>query len=140
MTTVRVHNAEPTDMVYWIDLPEGRVTWNVTKLMIAAAAGKFGDPLWWNISKLPPTNYENIDRAKVDAFKDKNSSDATMLALHAPAIAIETPTGPRRRILTFADGNHRVTARTELGFEYFSFHLVPREVEARFRITYEAMP
>lgn len=129
--TINIVGAGIFDTVFDITLVTGEeVTWNVTKLQAAARTGKFGPPRHARTSDLPPACWEKwggLDRAKVDAIK-RNPA-----ALDEPAIAIASPR-PEFAILCFADGQHRMTARQELGLDEISFYLVPQEAERAYRV------
>ena len=128
----RVFGALLTDDIFTITLHTGEtVTWNVTKLNAAATAGVFGLPRYAATSDLPPTNWSEwdaSDRETVEYIKTDQR------ALDEPAIAIASP-DPAFALSCFADGQHRVTARQELGLPEISFYLVPLEMERTFRVT-----
>jgi len=113
----RVFGALLTDDIFTITLHTGEtVTWNVTKLNAAATAGVFGLPRYAATSDLPPTRWDewgDDDRETVDYIKtDKRILDE-------PAIAIAS-SDPAFALSCFADGQHRVTARQELGLSEIS--------------------
>ena len=128
----RVFGARLTDQCFTITLQTGEtVTWNVTKLNAAAKAGAFGAVRYARTADLPAARWDTwsaSDRETVDYIK----ADARVLA--DPAIAIASP-NPNFLLCCFADGQHRVTARQELGLAEVSFYLVPLEMERDFRIT-----
>lgn len=132
MTIHRIEGAKLTDDIFEITLESGEyVVWNVTKLQRAAEAGAFGTPRYAPTADLPPTRWENwdaTDRAKVDAIKK------LQWVLDEPAIAIETD-HPGHLICCFADGQHRITARQELGLKEIIFYIVPVSMERQFRVT-----
>jgi hypothetical protein len=137
MTIIRISGASITDDVFSITLKTGEeVTWNVTKLQRAAKTGEFGPPRFARTEDLPPARWDGwdaTDRAKVDAIKRDPA------ILDAPAIAIASPL-PGYAINCMPDGQHRITARQELGLAEISFYLVPLEMERRFRVTVETNP
>ena len=117
--------------VFTITLETGEVVvWNITKLNKASRAGAFGVVRYAPTSDLPPADWSSwgpADRAKVDGIK-KNPR-----ALGEPSIAIGT-SNRNFLLLCFADGQHRVTARQELGMLEIPFYLVPAEVERDYRV------
>lgn len=123
------------DQVFTITLKTGEtVVWNVTKLIAAAKAGAFGPARFAPTADLPPddwSSWDETDRAKVDAIKKLPA------VLDEPAIAIESP-NPNFALLCFADGQHRITARHELGLPEFAFYIVQTAVERHFRV--EGLP
>lgn len=127
-----VYGAALTDQVMSITLKTGEfVVWNVTKLIRAAAEGEFGPPVYARTADLGAADWSNwdaVDRIKVNSIK------ASPAALESPAIAIQSPI-PEYAILCFADGQHRVTARQELGLPEVAFYVVPTAREAEFRVT-----
>lgn len=123
---VRITGAGPTDLIYSVDVPgEGEVTWNVTRIWAAAERGELGPPRAGSFDGMPPPNYENLDRAKIEGIK-RNPR-----ALTLPAVVIGARDGT---LLTFADGNHRTTARREKGMAGFLYFLVPNDREKEFRV------
>ncbi|HEY7326914.1 MAG TPA: hypothetical protein VH592_04715 [Gemmataceae bacterium] len=132
MKVHRINGARLTDDVFTITLQTGEeVTWNVTKLNEAARAGWFGAVRYAPTCDLPPADWSEwdaTDRAKVDAIKQNPR------ALAEPAIAIESE-NPAFAFCCFADGQHRVTARQELGMQEVMFYAVPLSLERRFRVT-----
>jgi hypothetical protein len=126
-----ITGARLTDQVFTITLMTGEtVTWNITKLNAAAVAGAFGGVRYAATADLPPANWTEWgadDRATIEWIK------ADPATLDAPAIAIASP-NPDFAICCFADGQHRITARQELGLAEISFWLVPLELERQFRI------
>ena len=132
--TTRIHRitgARLTDQIFTITLLTGEtVTWNVTKLNEAAKAGRFGAVRYAATEDLPPANWLEwtaADRATVEYIKRDQR------VLNEPAIAIASP-NPAFALNCFADGQHRITARQELGLPEISFYLVPLELEGQFRI------
>ncbi len=129
---IRLSGASLLDDVFTITLMTGEtVTWNVTKLAAAAKAGRFGVPRYFRTADLPPANWSEwsgLDREKVDAIKKLPA------ALDDPAIAIESP-NPNFLFSCFADGQHRITARQELGLKEIAFYVVPLAMERAFRVT-----
>lgn len=126
-----ITGASFADQVFTITLRTGEtVTWNVTKLEAAAKAGAFGIPRFVRTADLPPSNWTDWgpkDRATVDWIK---SNPAT---LNESAIAIESE-NPDFLFSCFADGQHRITARQELGLPECSFWVVPLTMERAFRV------
>lgn len=131
MKVIRITGANLTDEIFSITLKTGEeVKWNVTKLNIAAKAGEFGSPSFARTADLPAARWDEWtaeDRATVDWLK------ANREALDEPAIAIASMI-PGYFITCFADGQHRITARQELGLPEISFYLVPLDQERRFRV------
>jgi hypothetical protein len=127
----RITGATFFDQIFEITLQTGEtVIWNVTKLSAAAKAGAFGPPRFARTVDLPQAEWGQWnaeDRAKVDWMK------AHPAILEEPAIAIATD-NPNFLICCFADGQHRVTARQELGLPEIAFYLVPFEVERSYRV------
>jgi hypothetical protein len=105
------------------------ITWNVTKLQDAADRGEF-ERIKLALDLVPPPNWEsgNLDRERVDGIKN------TPHALALPAIVIENEPGYPHKYLCFCDGQHRITARQELGLGDFEAFVVPHDVEKRFRV------
>lgn len=130
-----VHGVRMTDQIFSITLQTGEfVVWNVTKLNEAALRGDFGPVRYAATADLPPARWVEWsaeDRATVDHIK------ATPAILDAPAIAIASP-NPDFLINCFADGQHRITARQELGLPEFAFYLVTLDRERAFRV--EGLP
>ena len=126
-----IRGARLTDEVFTITLRSGEcVTWNVTKLNAAALRGEFGAVRYAPTIDLPPARWEEWDardRATVDYIKKCPE------LLEAPAIAIASPR-PDFLLSCFADGQHRITARQELGLPEFAFYLVPLDQERAFRV------
>lgn len=135
MNVIRIHGASLLDDVFEITLKTGEeVAWNVTKLQRAAKAGTFGAVRFARTEDLPPADWsgwDETDRAKVDAIKQQPA------ILDEPAICIASP-NPNFAISCIADGQHRMTARQELGLPEVPFYLVPLELERQFRVTWEA--
>lgn len=131
ITVHRVHGARLTDDVFEITLKTGEtVVWNVTKLNASARAGLFGSVRYAPVADLPPSDWstwDSHDRATVDHIK----TDPVLL--EAPAIAIASP-NPEFALLCFADGQHRITARQELGLAEFAFYVVPTIMERAYRV------
>ena len=127
-----VTGARLSDQVFTITLMTGEtVTWNVTKLNAAARAGMFGAVRYAATIDLPPARWDAwdaTDRATVDWIKTHPE------VLEEPAIGIAAPPEVDFAISCFADGQHRITARQELGLAEIAFWLVPTELERRFRI------
>lgn len=119
------------DEIFEITLKTGEhVVWNVTKLKAAAKAGAFGVARCGPTADLPKavwTNWDANDRVKVDGIKGSPA------ALADPAIAIASE-HPDYALNCFADGQHRITARQELGLPEFFFYIVPLEMERAFRV------
>lgn len=128
---IRITGANLTDEVFSITLKTGEVVcWNVTKLNIAAKAGEFGTPSFARTADLPKarwTEWNEEDRATVDWIKKHPE------VLDEPGIAIASE-HPGYFVACFADGQHRVTARQELGLPEISFYVVPMSMERRFRV------
>jgi len=126
-----VTGASLADECFTLPLRTGEtVCWNITKLNRAAKAGKFGPPVYARTCDLPPAQWDEwteADRATVDWIK------AHPEILDEPAIAIASPK-PGFLINCFADGQHRITARQELGLPEIAFYLVPLSAERAFRI------
>lgn len=132
MEIVRLSGASLADDCFSIDLGSGEITWNVTRLQDACDRGLFGPPAVLPMSIVPPANWSKgyLNRARIDALK-------TAPALHVPLIAIMAREPDR--IMCFCDGQHRLTARQELGLPDFRTYLVPAEDERRYRITMETI-
>jgi hypothetical protein len=132
--SLKVHHvfgASITDDIFEITLQTGeRVLWNVTRLTAAAKAGAFGVPRYAPTADLPAAKWDTwdaTDRAKVDGIKGNPE------ALADPAIAIES-SNPDYLFCCFADGQHRITARQELGLAEVIFYVVPLAMERLFRV------
>lgn len=120
------------DDMFTITLQSGEtVSWNVTKLERSAKAGEFGPPVYVRTSQIPPPRWETWDendRKTVDWIKEHPD------VLNDPAIAMQSE-NPDYLFSCFPDGQHRITARQELGLDEVSFYVVPLSMERRFRIT-----
>lgn len=131
MKTIHIHGANLLDNIFTITLSTGEVvSWNVTKLCAAAQAGAFGAPRFMPTADLPPADWSEWgeeDRAKVDSIKSRPD------ILDQPAIAIASQ-DPGYLASCFADGQHRITARQELGLSECPFYLVPLDLERKFRV------
>lgn len=115
--------------VYWLDLPGGRVTWNVGAMERDRDVGRFGPPVRISTDCLPDEPGPHIDRTRVEWIKRHRE------VLHSPALAIEgDPIPGAHSLWTFVDGNHRLTARQELGLRDFRTFIVPRDREHRYRV------
>lgn len=128
----RINGANLVDQVFTITLRTGEtITWNVTKLRAAGKAGAFGPVRYLPTKDLPPADWSNWgprDRKTVDWIKKHPE------VLNEPAIAIASE-HPDYLASCFADGQHRVTARQELGMPECSFWFVQLGVERVFRVT-----
>lgn len=127
----RIYGAGLLDDVFTITLKTGEtVSWNVTKLQKAAADGRLGQVRYFRTDTLPPADWsqwDETDRAKVDRIK----TDPAWL--DAPVIAVESE-NPDYILNCFIDGQHRVTARQELGLPEVGFYLLPLSMERSFRV------
>jgi len=134
--TIHIRGCGLFDQIFTITLETGEtVVWNVSRLNAAARAGAFGAIRYAPTSDLPSARWDTWgaeDRAKVDGIKTNPR------ALAEPAIAIGTD-NPDWLILCFADGQHRVTARQELGLQEIMFYLVPAEEERAYRVQMDAL-
>jgi hypothetical protein len=134
MRTIDISGGEMSDNIYCVDLGDGEVCWNVTRITRDARAGLFGEPLQWR-GPLPPPDprvHQNCDRAKIELFKKRPD----ILAI--PVLAIEgRPVPDTVSIETFVDGNHRLVAIYENGSGSFQFYLVPRAIERSYRVTFK---
>jgi hypothetical protein len=132
MKILHISGAGMADDVFTIETKDGEINWNVTRLKEAAKQGVFGRPIKFKTSMLGPSNYENVSRDKIDAFK-KNQA-----VLDDPVIAIESKasTGGQLVIMCFPDGSHRLIARQELGLPDWSTYLVPNYMEEDFRVEF----
>ena len=133
MTIIQIMGAELADTCFSIETPdEGEIVWNVSKIQRAADRGDFGPAPNFDMSILPAPRYDLgfLDKAKIEAFK----RSAEIMA--RPALAVEAPVPGHIRC--FVDGQHRLTARYELGLRDFSAFVVPIQVERDFRITIES--
>ncbi len=114
---IQIYGANLLDQVFTITLKTGEVvTWNVTRLAAAAKLGAFGEPRVARTADLPPPDWSSWgaeNRAKVDWIKRDYA------VLNEPAIAIASE-NPDYALCCFADGQHRLTARQELGCRSFS--------------------
>ena len=126
-----VTGANLMDVCFEITLETGEtVVWNVTELNRAAKAGAFGAVRYLSMADIPAAEWSNWtadDRARVDQIKTDPA------VLDDPVIAIESE-HPGFLLNCFADGQHRVTARQELGLAEVAFYLVPLGMERDFRI------
>ncbi len=129
---VHIYGAGMLDEIFEITLKTGEfIVWNITKLNAAAQAGAFGPPRYLSTGDLPPACWETWgpeDRATVDYIK----TDRAVLDAPAICIALENPDYLASCI---ADGQHRITARQELGLRECAFYLVPLDMERAFRVT-----
>lgn len=115
------------------------ITWNVDAIKAAIVRGDFGRPKRHRMRILPPMSEEeraNIDWEKVGGLMlDYRRSDRKTAAVRIPAIQVifqQHGEDFLRRV--FVDGNHRVTARRELGMDEFASYVVPPELERLYRI------
>lgn len=127
---IRIKGAGAQDMCYTQLLPQGEITWNVSRILAAARKGIFGPPQTWPMSSIGKPQYEkgNLERAVIDAVT------ADRARLEEPVLAIGAPPPPKRHILCFCDGNHRLTARYEMRLPDFRVYVVPHDVESAYRI------
>jgi hypothetical protein len=133
MKTIILTGGSPTDQCFTLTTQWGEeITWNITRIAADAEAGKFGAPRYASVADLPPADWSNwgaSDRATVDWFKTKGN-------IEEPCIAIGSP-NPNYAMLCFADGQHRATARQELGLAEIGFYLVPWDAQEAYRVTVE---
>lgn len=131
-----VFGAGIADVVFGLDgysdLPS--ITWNVTKLLKAAATGLFGPPVEKLLSDLPPMTDEN--RANIDWVKVNSliaSGDESVLDLPIINVLFEHKGVLHSMIV---DGNHRLAARILMGLETFTRYEVPPDLERNYRVTF----
>lgn len=131
MSTFQIIGGSPTDQCFTLEAVTPNITWNVTRLRRDALSNLFGPPVSIPTESVPPPNWQNgnLLRDRVDWIK------AHPEILNEPSIAIAEAPGSARPVLCICDGNHRVTARQELGLPQVSFYLVPHEMEKSYRIT-----
>lgn len=131
MSMFRYHGASLTDTVFTLDDPP--ITWNVTRLERAAEAGRFGPPITLLMGSYPGSDWEsgNLLRERVDFIKQRPD------LLDRPVMLIENPPGSEFRFLCFVDGQHRATARWELGLPTISTYVIPHDLEGEFRVILE---
>lgn len=130
----RITGARLSDDIFTFPWEGKETVWNVTKLASAARSGFFGKPSTFPTSGMKPPNYSLgfLDKEKIERFK------LDPAILNSPAIAIQNTqerflkTGAY--LLVFADGQHRMTARWELGLPDFQTYVVPPQVEHQFRV------
>lgn len=133
MNTVHIFGAGITDEVFDLELPGLTITWNVTKINEAAAAGLFGPPIELPLSYFPPmteANWENIDRKKVSEIIRAGDK-----AIDEPVVNLLFMRNDQLHGM-IVDGNHRLTARLVLGLESVSSYEVPPELERSYRVTF----
>lgn len=120
-----------SDQVFELETDdEGTIAWNVTRMEQAAKAGQFGPARVFATRLLPPSKYENVSRAKIEAIKTQPD------ILDKPIIGIgrKTKLGDPAFIRCIADGNHRLIARIELDLPDFAIWIVPPERERDYRV------
>ena len=123
-----------TDVVFTLEAVDPPITWNVSRLQRAADAGMFGGPVVIPTRNIPAPDWAlgGLSRERVDFLKRNQA------LLDEPTIAIENPPGAPAAILCFVDGQHRVTARVELGLPYVRSFIVPHDVERQYRVEISA--
>lgn len=133
MTDIRISGGEFTDTGFTLEAVTPPITWNVTRLQRDADAGKFGPSrsIPMDRTRGPDWSRGNLSRATVDYIK------AHPDILNKPGLVIASPPGSPYPYLCFCDGQHRGTARWELGLPDVSFFVVPAEVEKNYRVTVE---
>lgn len=122
------------DQIFTLEADGVEKTWNVTRLERDAAAGKFGQPQVFRCADLPAPDYSkgNLDLEKIERMKLPGDT-----AIDVPCIAIGNPPGSKTPCLCFVDGQHRVSARYELGLPTFATYVVPHDVEQEYRVIFE---
>lgn len=107
----RALNHQFTDECFTITLDTGEeITWNTEKMNAAARSGAFGPPQAVATEDFPAPNWAsgNLVRERVDEVKkDQHRLAEPVLAIQSYNSAYE--------VLCIADGQHRITARQELG-------------------------
>jgi hypothetical protein len=121
------------DTVFTMDkrLTGEEIMWNTTRIQRDAEAGRFGPPIQRAFATWPAmTTGEraNIDWQKVARF----AQSAEIMA--KPAIVVDLDAGmeTHRHIV---EGNHRICAREQRGLPFFEIFVVPRHIEAEYRVT-----
>ena len=139
MVDVVVIEGALTDQLFTIDLhQEGETTWNITRMMNDAAQGIIGKieelPMEW----VPPAQYENLSRGKIDAIK----KDAFLFNLPVLLLAHADNAPGKPNFKCFADGSHRVTARQEMKMPSFYAFVISDAEERKYRTmkTYRVKP
>lgn len=115
------------------------ISWNVTKLRRAAEVGAFGGPRRFPMSILPPLSDEargNIDWPKVHGLIERYGKDGKCSGpLAEAAICVCVAIGDETEYRIPVDGNHRMMAWREMGFDHWTSYVVPSSTEASFRVT-----
>lgn len=141
MIELVVIEGKMTDELFTIDLHhEGETTWNVTRMMHDAMRGTIGGnkveelPMDW----VPPPNYENLNRQKIDAIK----KDPFLFNLPVLLLAHADNAPGKPNFKCFADGSHRVTARQEMKMPSFYAFVISDAEERKYRTmkTYRVKP
>lgn len=107
------------------------IVWDVTEATRAAMQGRFGEPLTLTMDPIWADHTKGyLDLQKIENIKKDR------MRLDLPAIAIEAHDSTRKRLvlMCFIDGNHRLTARWELGLPDFKTWVIPKDIERVFRI------
>lgn len=129
--TLVVEGADLLDTIYTLETEDKPITWNVTRLRAAAEAGQFGPAIAIPAKAVgePDWSLGNLSRERVDWIKQHPE------VLNEPTIIIESPPGSEFLLRCTVDGQHRGTARLELGLPEIFAYIVPHDVEAAFRVT-----
>lgn len=112
--------------------------WNVSAIKQAIDRGDLGKPRRFSMRVLPPMTEEeraNIDWNKVGGMMlDYRLNPRKTAAVRIPSIQVimQMP-GEDFLRRVFVDGNHRVSARRELGMAEFASYVVPPELEKLYR-------
>lgn len=134
MTTLMIIGAEITDQYFEVVIRGETLRWNVTRATVDARRGKFGEPHTYLMTDLPPQTPEA--KANIDWQKVSEIAQSTV-RLDEPCIGIgdgnDLPGYPPG-MMVFIDGNHRLCARQLLGHRIFRSYVIPKDIEARYRI------
>lgn len=134
MKFLKIIGGAVTDTCFSIVSRGEEITWNVTRLNRDAREGRFGRVVHHPMTAVPKSDWSkgNLDREKVDAIKRDPR------ALAEPSIAIQAiDANGKPTIRCFADGQHRITARQELGMLEITYYLVPVNREHEYRVIFE---
>lgn len=130
MATLVVQGADLLDTLFELETVEPPVVWNVSRLQRAAKAGEFGSPIAIPCECIPAPDWTrgNLSRERVDWIKQNR------VVLDEPVISIANPPDAKFPLLCFVDGQHRGTARQELGLPEVLTYIVPHDREREFRV------
>lgn len=135
---IHIAGADTGDLIFSTSLPDvPEITWNITRMQRAALLGFFGPPKRVAMTELPPLTDQaraNIKWKKVRKMVKGYRKGPGRVTLEMPALMVLFRSGGLLRRAP-VDGNHRITARRELGLPDFICHEVPADMEGHFRVT-----